>query len=104
MAELGTPLDELLARARRFLADMSAVGILERYDRSVKQIFAALHLAPPETYTVKQRLGDLIAQNPSFRPIEDIEPTETDRRLVAKLTRFDNDLYRDAQRRLGEAG
>jgi hypothetical protein len=82
---------------------MAAVGIVEHYDRSVENVFAALGLQPPETYSVKQRLVDLMAQNPSFVHIGEVEPTEADRGLVADLTCFDNELYQQAQKRLEQS-
>jgi hypothetical protein len=103
LEDLGRPVDELLERAQKFLRGIAAVGVLEEFDRSANAIFAALGLEPPGSYSIKQRLTDLIAENPAFVPVDDVEVTERDQRLVAELTRFDVELYREAQALLAES-
>jgi len=101
--ELDEPVEKLAHRARDFLDQMAAVGILEDFDLSLSAIFAALGLPLPETYEVQMRLSDLIIQNPAFEPVEDFEICETDRRLVADLTVYDAELYCHARTRLVNA-
>ena len=93
LADLGMPLDELVRQASVFLQEMAAVGILEEFDRSLAVIFAACELAAPAGYAVKQRLADLVAQNPAFEPVGEIAITADAERLIAELTRFDQELY-----------
>jgi hypothetical protein len=92
--DLGYALDELTRRAEAFLDDMAAVGILEDFDRSLAAIFPALQLDVPTTYEVKQRLADLVANNPIFETVGEFEIAAEDERLAADLTRFDDQLYR----------
>lgn len=96
--ELGPPPEEMLARARGFLDEMAAVGVLERFDASFPIIFRALGLPVPENYKILQRLSDLVVQNPDLEPVDEVAISDADRRLTDELTRFDVELYDHAQR------
>jgi hypothetical protein len=100
LKELNFSFDELMRRATAFLDNMSAVGILEDFERSLGTIFSRLGLSRPPHYEHKQRLVDLIASDPNFEPVDAVEITREDEHLVADLTRFDRQLYEECRRSL----
>jgi hypothetical protein len=100
LEELDFSSDELMRRATAFLDNMSAVGILEDFERSLGTIFSQFGLSRPRNYEVKQRLVDLIASDPNFEPVDAVTITRGDEHLVADLTRFDQQLYQERRRSL----
>ena len=98
ISELGDDtVSDTMDRAIKFLNTFAAVGILENFEQSLRAIFLALGLMVPVNYAVRQRLDDLVTEDPSFEPINDFEITPEDREREYELTRFDDVLYQHAK-------
>jgi hypothetical protein len=97
------PDEEVIPRALGFLDTMCAVGILERFDLSVRQICRRLNLAPPKRmpHRNSHRKFDT---HPRLEPVEREELTPEIEAELDRLTRFDRQLYehvRDVVLRMG---
>lgn len=100
VAELGHAAEAWLADALSFLRGMAAVGVMERFDASLKVILSACGLEMPERYDVRLRLSDLVQGNRDFvsvAPIDTDALDPTDAALLHELTRYDSIIYAEAR-------
>lgn len=101
LSELGDDtISDTMVRAVKFLNSFAAIGILENFEQSLRTIFLSLGLAAPVNYVARQRLDDLVTDNPAFEPIDNFDITPEDREIEYELTRFDAMLYQNAKRLL----
>jgi hypothetical protein len=91
LPDLDVRVDALVRRACDFVVSLSAVGILEDFDQSLKVLFGAIDLPVPEAYQIKHRTADLVERG----VLEDspVTDTEGDGELLERLTRYDQVIY-----------
>jgi hypothetical protein len=91
------PDNEVVPRAVEFVDSMCAVGILEQFDDSVRQIYRALNMPPPETlpHAMDHRTYE---NHPRLEPVEREELTTEIEAELDRLTRFDRQLYEHVRR------
>lgn len=102
LQELGGGIDDLRRRAARFLEGCAAVGVLDRFDLSLKAIFDAFGLIAPRDYEIRYRLEDIVAASKAFEPVDPVRPSAAEEALIEDLTRYDRELYLLAARLLLE--
>jgi hypothetical protein len=93
------PDDEVVPRALEFVDSMVAVGILEQFDHSVRQICRALNMSPPKALP-HEKDHRKIADHPRLEPVEREELTPEIEAELDRLTRFDRQLYARVCRRV----
>jgi hypothetical protein len=103
LQKLGAPIEQLIEKAKTFLDNAAAVGILEQFDLSLNVIYSAWGLStPPSKYLMRHQLADLVRANISFKSIEQTQIDDEDEGLVLALTQFDDLIYEHGKRLLLE--
>ncbi len=97
------PDDEVVPRALEFVDSMCAVGILEEFDRSIRQICRVLKLPPSKTppHVMDHRK---FKNHPRLEPIEREEITPEIEAELDRLARFDRQLYARVRNRVLRPG
>jgi hypothetical protein len=93
LKELGSSPESLLQTALQFIDGLSAVGILEEFDVSLRAIGDAFRVPLSSQYSVLQRTDSLVSDAGAFDAAEPAEVTAEAEALIEKLTRFDNIIY-----------
>ncbi|WJN57200.1 sulfotransferase family 2 domain-containing protein [Pseudomonas sp. SO81] len=78
------------------LAGLAAFGVMERYEESIKLIFARLGIPRPHSIAHKMVLSDLIESEGNYRPIAVARESTELRSLIEELVPADLELYAGA--------
>ena len=103
LADFGYPIEELVQRARTFLDDMAAIGILEQFEESAHSIFTAFGLGVPPPVGALHSLESLVKGNQAFEPVQLEAITRSDARRIDEMTHYDAQLYVHAKNLLARA-
>jgi hypothetical protein len=83
-------------KAMRELNDLSAFGIMERFDESVELIFSTINLPLPRKIEKMQVLDSIMMHEPGLKKIEREPVTQVVRALISDLVKVDMYLYKEA--------
>jgi hypothetical protein len=82
--------------ARRNIRGLTAFGLTERFDQSVKLIYKVLGARPPESVTALNVTDAKPSYDPRFRKVEPVTVTPRLQAALDELVEFDEELYRFA--------
>lgn len=96
------PIDEVFDRAKTYLDDLTAYGIVEYFDQTVPDIFSALGFSKPKK-CLKMRTLDAVCRLPHTENIipDDFHIDKEDEENLERLTWADKLLYNYAKTKLG---
>jgi hypothetical protein len=98
---------QALKEAKLRVRALTALGITERYERSVRLIFKALNLQQPPLIEALHVTDDLPKQDDRFHGVDPVAMSPRLSSTLEELTHYDNDIYRFAvrefERRYAEA-
>jgi len=89
-------LDEALRDAKSSIRDLTALGITEQFERSVRHIFKTLDLSPPSTIksaNVTDEIPNVLA---GFHRVGPVRMTSRLVRALDEITGYDQEIYRFA--------
>jgi hypothetical protein len=85
-----------MEEAKRQIRGLTALGITERYDQSVKLIWEALNLRTPPSIAAAYVTDNLPLMDPRFQKVDRVVMTPRLADSLKELTLYDEELYRFA--------
>lgn len=83
------------------LSRFDFIGLIEKYDTSIKRLATMLGQTPPETIKKARNFTTLIETDPNMKPIEKQVADEKTHQLMHDLVREDEAIYAHAQTLFG---